>query len=74
MEPYRSQIDPASRHLPATERASAGVLVLPNGEAATPDCIERICALVRFAVERGSDITAQLEHRGSGVHADALSG
>jgi dTDP-4-amino-4,6-dideoxygalactose transaminase len=74
MEPYRSQMNPASRDLPATERVSARVLVLPNGEAATPECIERICALVRFAVERGSDITAQLEQRGSGVHADVLSG
>jgi dTDP-4-amino-4,6-dideoxygalactose transaminase len=74
MEPYRSQMNPASRHLPATERVSARVLVLPNGEAATPECIERICALVRFAVERGSDITAQLEQRGSGEHADVLTG
>jgi dTDP-4-amino-4,6-dideoxygalactose transaminase len=74
MEPYRSQMNPASRHLPAPERVSARVLVLPSGEAATPECIERICALLRFAVERGSDITAQLEQRGSGVHADVLSG
>jgi dTDP-4-amino-4,6-dideoxygalactose transaminase len=74
MEPYCSQVNPALRLLPATERVSARVLVLPNGETATPECIERICALMRFAVERGSDITAQLEQRGSGVHADVLSG
>ncbi len=74
MEPYCSQMNPALRLLPATERASARVLVLPNGETATPACIERICALTRFAVERGSDITAQLELRGRGVHADVLSG
>jgi dTDP-4-amino-4,6-dideoxygalactose transaminase len=74
MEPYCSQMNPALRHLPATERVSARVLVLPNGETATPACIERICALMRFAVERGSDITAQLELRGRGVHADVLSG
>lgn len=74
MEPYRSRMNPAARHLPATERVSARVLVLPNGEAATPECIERICALIRLAVECGSEISRQLDLRGSGVHADVLSG
>src|SRR4030095_5845563 len=53
MEPYCSQVNPALRLLPATERVSARVLVLPNGETAPPASLERRGAALRFALERG---------------------
>ena len=52
MEPYRTDDPTASRRLPATEALAGRVLVLPTGTAVSPEDIELIGDLVRFAVKQ----------------------
>jgi dTDP-4-amino-4,6-dideoxygalactose transaminase len=56
MEPYRSQVSPASWRLPVTERIADRVLALPTGAAVEVEDVRSVCELVRFAA----------------VHADAI--
>ena len=51
MQPYRALQPNASLLLPRTERVAARVVVLPTGEATTLETIERICAIIRAALE-----------------------
>ncbi|NWG34538.1 MAG: aminotransferase class I/II-fold pyridoxal phosphate-dependent enzyme [Chloroflexi bacterium] len=53
MEPYRSWHVPP---LPETERLTQRVLQLPTGTAVTPREIEKICAIIRFAVSSSGEI------------------
>lgn len=59
MEPYRS-MPQATAHLPQTERLVQRVLQLPTGTAVGPADIERIGALLRFAVANGPQIARRL--------------
>ncbi len=49
MEPYVSQ--GRKYQLPVTERLSETVLALPTGTAVTPEDINKVCAIIRLAVE-----------------------
>jgi dTDP-4-amino-4,6-dideoxygalactose transaminase len=63
MEPYRSYFPHADMLLPETRRIAARVLSLPTGTAVTHDDIDRVCALIRFAIAHGHEIAARLGDR-----------
>ena len=72
MEPYRSLDGDAARHLPATEKVAARVLVLPTGETMTAEHVSCVCSIIRVAVESGHDISRQLA-RSERVPDDVLA-
>jgi dTDP-4-amino-4,6-dideoxygalactose transaminase len=60
MEPYRSQFPDAGSLLPETEAIAERILVLPTGTGVMPADIEKICAIIRSAVEHKREIAAAL--------------
>jgi dTDP-4-amino-4,6-dideoxygalactose transaminase len=60
MEPYRSCFPDVGLRLPATEALADRVLVLPTGTGVTREEIRKICAIIRFTVERSREISPQL--------------
>ena len=56
MEPYRSQVPPAWRRLPETERLAARLMTLPTGTAIDEPTIDAVADVVRVAVERAADL------------------
>jgi dTDP-4-amino-4,6-dideoxygalactose transaminase len=58
MEPYRSYYPNSALWLPKTEWLARRVLVLPTGTGVSHGDIEKICGLIRSAVELGADIHA----------------
>lgn len=60
MEPYRSQVAPASWRLPVTERLAGRVLALPTGAAVEVSDVRRVCELVRFAAMHARDLAPRL--------------
>lgn len=65
MEPYRSNFPHAGLLLPATELLSSQVLALPTGTAVGVEQIEKVCGIIRAAVERAPEVKAALAARGS---------
>lgn len=63
MQPYRSYFPHARLLLPQTERLAKRVMSLPTGPNVGLDQIKTICALLRFAVDHGSEIRAHLQSR-----------
>jgi dTDP-4-amino-4,6-dideoxygalactose transaminase len=63
MEPYRSYFPHAGLLLPQTERLTQRVMVLPTGTAVDEQMIDKICGVVRAAVERHEEVGEALEHR-----------
>ena len=63
MEPYRSQFPHAGLLLPHTERLTRCVMVLPTGTAVDESMIERICGIIRVAMERHFEVRQALAHR-----------
>jgi dTDP-4-amino-4,6-dideoxygalactose transaminase len=61
MEPYRSYFPNAGMLLPETERLTGRTLSLPTGTSMDQDRIHRLCALLRFLIEHGGEISARLE-------------
>jgi len=47
--------------LPGSRQASESVLVMPTGQAMTPESVERVCRIVRQAVDQGPAIRTALE-------------
>jgi dTDP-4-amino-4,6-dideoxygalactose transaminase len=72
MQPYRAYFPNAGLLLPETERVSARVLVLPTGQTMTLADVDRVCGVVRTAVEHGTEITARLERAGKRLHGDVF--
>ena len=60
MEPYRSLQPNASLLLPETERVAARVLLLPTGQAVTPDAIQVIGDLVKRAFSVSGEVRRKL--------------
>jgi dTDP-4-amino-4,6-dideoxygalactose transaminase len=60
MEPYASHFPHAHLLLPATERLTGRVLVLPTGTAVADDDITAICRIIRRSVSHGREIAARL--------------
>lgn len=58
MEPYRSHFPDTGLLLPETESLANRVLVLPTGRDVTSTDIEKICAIIRFAIEHRGEILA----------------
>jgi dTDP-4-amino-4,6-dideoxy-D-glucose transaminase len=54
LEPYRSL---RPRTLPHTEALTARVLSLPTGPTVPPEAVRRLCEIIRFAVDHGSELT-----------------
>jgi len=57
MEPYCTEQPAAGAHLPNTERLADRVLVLPTGQAVTPESIRMIGEILRSALETSRDTT-----------------
>jgi dTDP-4-amino-4,6-dideoxygalactose transaminase len=60
MEPYRSYFPNARLLLPQTEYLTQHVLCLPTGTAIGENEVKRVCAIVRFAISNGREISAKL--------------
>lgn len=56
MEPYRSYFPHAGLLLPHTEALTQRVLLLPTGTAVGPGEIERICRIIKLAVEHAPEV------------------
>jgi dTDP-4-amino-4,6-dideoxygalactose transaminase len=56
MEPYRSYFPHAGLLLPNTERLAGQVLCLPTGTAVGPDDINKICQVIRLAIDNSNAI------------------
>jgi dTDP-4-amino-4,6-dideoxygalactose transaminase len=63
MEPYRSYFPHAGLLLPQTERLTQRVMVLPTGTAVDEQMIDKICGVVRAAIERHAEVREALERR-----------
>ena len=61
MEPYRSFFPHAGMLLPETERLTNRVLCLPTGTGVDKDQISLICAILRLAVDNGSEISQKMK-------------
>jgi dTDP-4-amino-4,6-dideoxygalactose transaminase len=72
MQPYRAYFPNAGLLLPETERVSSRVLVLPTGQTMMPDDVDRVCAVIRTAVEHGSEVTFKLKRAGKRLHGDVF--
>lgn len=59
MEPYRSYYPETRQSLPETEALAGRVLVLPTGAGVTFTDIQKICAIIRFAVEHSREIQSR---------------
>lgn len=60
MEPYRSDFPQANLRLPETEGLVTRVLHLPTGTGVTQTDIQKICGVIRSAVQQASDIREAL--------------
>jgi len=63
MKPYCDLFPEAGSRLPVTERLCARLLCLPNGTAVGVQQIERICGIIRFAIQNASGVKARLATR-----------
>jgi dTDP-4-amino-4,6-dideoxygalactose transaminase len=64
MEPYRSLQPNAALLLPQTEKMAARVLLLPTGQAVTPEDIRTVCHVIRSACRSAAKTTAKAgKHR-----------
>jgi len=63
MEPYRSLQPNSALLLPETERVAARVMVLPTGQAVTPEMIQTICAILRSAFAQSASVRTALAQR-----------
>ena len=63
MEPYRSLQPNSALLLPETERIAARVMVLPTGQAVTPEVIQTICAILRSALAQSASVRTALAQR-----------
>jgi len=60
MEPYRSYFPHAGLLLPATERVSSRILILPTGMATGPGEIDIVCAIIRTALAQARRVRGAL--------------
>ncbi len=63
METYRSLQPNSALLLPETERVAARVMVLPTGQAVTPEVIQTICAILRSALAQSASVRTALAQR-----------
>jgi dTDP-4-amino-4,6-dideoxygalactose transaminase len=64
MEPYRSHYRHARFLLPDTEAVAEQVLVLPTGTGVSATDVERICGIIRYAVENCGAVIKALKPQG----------
>jgi dTDP-4-amino-4,6-dideoxygalactose transaminase len=60
MEPYRSTCPGVGARLPVTEALAERVLVLPTGQQIDLEGVDRVCALVAFALQHGASVRDRL--------------
>jgi dTDP-4-amino-4,6-dideoxygalactose transaminase len=60
MEPYRSYFPHAGLLLPETEKLTQRVLCLPTGTGINADQVDRVCQILRYAVENGSEVSHRM--------------
>jgi dTDP-4-amino-4,6-dideoxygalactose transaminase len=73
MQPYRSFFPNAGLLLPNTERLAARILVLPTGQALTPEDVSRVCDVIGQAVDQGPAIEARLDQSDARTHRDVFA-
>jgi dTDP-4-amino-4,6-dideoxygalactose transaminase len=64
MEPYRTLYPDAGRHLPHTEAVCGRVLILPTGTAMSETDVDRVCELIRIALQERDGVLRALGHGG----------
>src|SRR5262249_10249243 len=57
MEPYRSYFPHSHLLLPHTERLTHQVMSMPTGTGVDENDVAGVCALVKFAIQNGREIT-----------------
>jgi dTDP-4-amino-4,6-dideoxygalactose transaminase len=62
MEPYKSFFPNARLLLPHTEKVSARVMILPTGQAISVEDIEKVCDIIRTALESSKSVKDALEN------------
>jgi dTDP-4-amino-4,6-dideoxygalactose transaminase len=60
MEPYRSYFPHAGLLVPEAERLVQRVLSLPTGTSVDEEKIDRLCQIIRFAIDHGQRISQRL--------------
>ena len=68
MEPYRTLFPDAGRRLPHTEALADRILLLPNAAGVGEDDVTVLCAIIRWAVQRGDAIKEKLAAAQDEVH------
>lgn len=63
MEPYRSYFPHAGLLVPEAERLVQRVLSLPTGTSVDEEKIDRICQIIRFAIDHGQRISQRLSEQ-----------
>jgi len=61
MEPYRSDPLYAAVKLPATEKLTRQILVLPTGTSVQAGHINAMCSILRLAIAHGPELDARLQ-------------
>ncbi|CAN5610080.1 aminotransferase class I/II-fold pyridoxal phosphate-dependent enzyme [soil metagenome] len=56
LEPYRSSQPSAGQRLPVTERVSGEVLALPTGSTVREEDVDRVCSVLRMAVQESARV------------------
>jgi len=64
LEPYCSSLCYSGLHLPATEKLSTRVLVLPNGTSIGQSDIENICQIMRLVIINNQEVSRKMNHFG----------
>lgn len=67
LEPYRSVFPDVAERLPVTERIAARALCLPTGQSVDEATVERLCGLIRLAVERSAEVNDHLAGKEHGA-------
>lgn len=70
MEPYKSYQPNAGLLLPETEKLVRRVLTLPSGTAVGPAQIEKICAIIEFAVGHADKIKTRVQNQEKQTHLE----
>ncbi|MEP6740886.1 MAG: aminotransferase class I/II-fold pyridoxal phosphate-dependent enzyme [bacterium] len=66
MEPYRSYFPHAGFLLPETESTTERVLCLPTGGTVSEDEVERVCQILKLALENSSEVRQRLRDLSAG--------
>lgn len=68
MQPYKALFPNAGLLLPHTEKRSAQMMVLPNGQGVSGHDIASICNIIKTALQEGQSVRSFLEQKRNGQY------